>query len=161
MKRTLPAIAALAASLAAVFFLGMHCGSCPKERCGGENSEFGLNLLASRSSAAAEAKFIMQWDNARKKLVFNDKSISHEWKNVGNAWNCKKYAVEYSAAPAEYSFDWESIRDSRASLNLGKIDGQLHYYIEWDESNKRFQYDESQFPSRYQRQGFNIFIARD
>ena len=151
MKRTFLAVAVVVASLVAVFFLGVGLGNCDEERHGDRPAEFGLTFSSSHVSSDTSTKYVMQWDDTSKKLLFDGQAISHAAKTFVTINGYQRFRVETSApAPDhadEYSFDVESIGNPGISLDSGKHDGQLHYHIQWDESKRRFLFYEP-FPEK-------------
>jgi hypothetical protein len=102
-------------SLVVAFLLGMRCGNDVKaspRRCPGlgEPCPFG----AASNASSAWPKFVMQWDDARKKFVFDGQAISHKMNPPVYANGLRSFAFMSAAStnwvpapdcPDEYSFD--------------------------------------------------------
>ena len=148
MKRTFLAVAVVLASLAAVFCLGIDGGSCQEEQPCAKRFELAMNFPSPQVSWDSESKYVMTWDEASKKLLFNDRAISHGTVTRVcmrfNGVNITNPADDGATPshPDEYSFDVGTIGDPGVSSDSNKEDGRLCYSIRWDDSKETFTYHE-------------------
>ena len=159
MKRTYLAVAFVAASLAVVLFSGIALGRNGRVRIEKKIDEGRMSLLSPQISWEEETKYVMQWDDASKKLLFDGQAISHETKapiydrfSGGTIRGFRfRGASSIDLAPApdhpdQYSFDVGTIGNFGGLSKSSKHDGQLHYHVEWDDAKECCVFEELEDP---------------
>jgi hypothetical protein len=143
MKRTFFAMAAVAASLVAVFFLGMHCGKCnsSKQSIGNRISTNGP-IASDQHKRSYRYGYIAQIEPLIEPSVFKQDFFS---------------SVLHWGAATQLIMNWESISDINNASHHPKQNGQINYYIEWDDSKKCFRFNEP--CKRDRKEIFSIFLA--
>jgi hypothetical protein len=159
MKKYLLTTAAGAALLAGVAALALQLADCggpqrKTERCN-------ANVVPLRlSDSNTGVEFVMQWDDASKKLLFDGQAICHDKPkrfpfNSGYITDVSD-VVPAPKRPDQYSFDVGTIGDLGVSSNSMKQDGRLHYGIQWDDSKERFMIEKR--PTSRQEELFQFFV---
>jgi hypothetical protein len=157
MKKTFLVVAVVTTSLLAVLFSGMALGRDGRDKLERESIAPSLNHFSPQATWEVEIKYVVQWDDASKKLLIDGQAISHETNkptydhSAGGSVRGFRFrgAVDLTPAsdhPDQYSFDVGTIGNFVGSVESNQHDGLLHYYVHWDDSKKCFVFDESVIP---------------
>jgi hypothetical protein len=139
MHKTSLVATVLLASLIAASFCCMRSGDCGEKRNACQWPH--VSLKCSPQVAWDDGvTFVMQWNDACKKMVFDGHPLSHGCRHVAS---CRYVCIADPVEPPldkkdQYSFDAGSVgvpADSTASSNQ---DGRLHFVIEWSDSRNWF-----------------------
>lgn len=94
-------------------------------------------------------EFVMQWNDACKKLLFDGYPICHAKPKVHDVWcgggrvqiveavDVVVSSVPASDRPDEYSFDSQCIGGLAASCAPARHDGLIHFGMEWNAAEDR------------------------
>jgi hypothetical protein len=141
MNKNCFAIAVSAALIAGVAFSAVLPGDCGERRGNAERSK--AEVVPSRlSDSDATIDFVMQWDNASKKLLFDGQAVCHD-KPTGFKLNGCNITLEMQFVPPpkcpdEYSLDAGASGDFNIVRDPSVHNGRVCFCIEWDDSRERF-----------------------
>jgi hypothetical protein len=148
MQRTAFAIAAIAVAIAFVSLCGMHWDNCKEQQHAGNCTGMSLNC-SPRGPWDSGMTFVMQWNDACKKLVFEGRPICHAKPAVRYGY-CGGGRVEIvdpaplispalaADHPDEYSFDVQNIGNLDGLSDSTVHDGQIRYGMEWNDGRDAF-----------------------
>jgi hypothetical protein len=148
MKKHLLATAAGVAFFAGVAVFALQQANCGEKRAKTERSK--ADVVPSRlSDSDAGLEYVMQWDDASKKLLFEGQAIHHDTEremlaferlnksrhiNIGREMRL----VPPPKRPDQYSFDVGTIGEIGNPTKATMQNGRLDFHIQWDESTERF-----------------------
>jgi hypothetical protein len=145
MKRASREIAIVATLLMTVLLSGMALVRNGHIRTEQKDAEPSMNLLLPQSSSEPETKYVMQWDDASKKLLFDGQAVSHA-APTSVIVNHTRFLIEKVAPapdrPDQYSFDIGIVGNFASPSDSSKYDGQLHYGMQWEDAKERFVFGE-------------------
>ena len=163
MKRTTLAIAVVATTLATDLLVAVRYGDCKEEQNAEKCAALSSSLFSSQVSSDTETKFVMQWDDASKKLLFDGQAISHDTRapiydrfSGGTIRGFRfRDASSIDLAPAtdrpdEYSLDVGIIGNLASLSDSIKRDGRLHYHVQWDDSKNSWVFEDPRTQEVYQ-----------
>jgi hypothetical protein len=139
MQRTPFAIAVFVVAIVMISFCRVHRSNCEEERQAGNWTEISLNrsLQVPRESGTT---FVMQWNDACKKLIFDGHPLSHGCRPVASRPDvCIADPIQPPLDKKDqYSFDAGSFGVPADSTPSRNQDGRLRFAIEWSESRNWF-----------------------
>jgi hypothetical protein len=152
MQRIPFALAALVVAALIVSLCGMNRGDSEKEQRASNWAEIKLNRSLQGPWESGTA-FVMQWNDACKKLLFDGYPICHEEQAVYDTWHgscCGTIrGFSFRGAPLtssmlapehpdEYSFDVQNIGNYVATCDSTEHDSRVHYGMEWNDLKNAF-----------------------
>jgi hypothetical protein len=144
--------------------LRVRSGNCSRAKQGRVGAEFGLNFSSSSvawNTSIAWPKFAMQWDDARKKLVFDGRPVSHGKVPVDCIYGMRISNDDLTDeaapdCPDEYSFDVAGPfgavhlmpRDCTGDLvRESGAEHDIRFSLHWNEDKGTFVIEESGIPN--------------
>jgi hypothetical protein len=137
MKRT-----SFAVTLVVVLISGVALGRNGRVRIEKKSDEVRLSLLSSQISWETETKYVMQWDERSKRLLFDGllaspRVVKPQFHHYAH-YNITNPDSMPPIAPDEHSFDAGTVGRLANLSESKKSDGRLHYHIQWDDSKETF-----------------------
>jgi hypothetical protein len=147
MKTTALVVTILATSLVAVLLSGLALGRNGRTRAEQRDAELSPRLLSPQISWETETKYVMQWDERCRMLLFDGLLAAPRFRRCAG-YHMTVTDVSYSppSAPDDHSLDAGTVGKLVDLSESNKSDGRLHYHVQWDDSKKCCVFEELEAP---------------